>query len=131
MQIFVRHLKTNIVITLEVESSDSIADVKAQIQEKEGILAAKQKLVLYDEQLEDESAVMHYIIQNQLENGRALVDYNIQNESILHLWVSENIRLLEDFRNSTPCKQSFIDTLMAFLRTVHSFLFDTLMNIGG
>jgi thioesterase domain-containing protein len=114
MQIFVRHLKTNNAITLEVESSDSIADVKAQIQEKEGILAAKQNLVLYDKQLEDEWAMMDYIVQNQLENGRALVDYNIQNESTLHLWVSENRILLEDdqyWKDRTPCKQSFIDTL--------------------
>jgi GTPase involved in cell partitioning and DNA repair len=111
MRIFVRHLKTNNVITLEVESSDSIADVKAQIQEKEGILAAKQELVLYDEQIQEKEGIlaanakqelvlsdeqledlwagMDYINQNQLENGRALVDYNIQNESTLHLLVSE------------------------------------------
>jgi hypothetical protein len=143
MQIFVRHLETNNVITLEVESSDSIADVKAQIHEKEGILAAKQQLVLYDEQIQEKEGIlaadpvlvlwagMDYINQNQLENGRALVDYNIQNESTLHLSVSENIILREVPQARTPCKQSFIDTLMAFLRIVHSFLSDTLMNIGG
>jgi hypothetical protein len=36
MQIFVRNSMANTVITLEVESSDSSAHVKAKIQEKEG-----------------------------------------------------------------------------------------------
>ncbi len=68
MQIFVDNDGEN--ITLELEPSDTVLDVKEKIADKKGIKVDKQNIYFDSELLEDE---------------RTLADYNIQKESTLIL----------------------------------------------
>ena len=72
MQIFIeiKVATGNEIITLEVESTDRIEDIKVKIYDKTGILPADQKLIFADKELED---------------GNTLQDYSIQKDSTLRL----------------------------------------------
>lgn len=97
MLIFVE-MPSGTVITLDVDSSDSIENVKQKVQDNTGILPAEQALIFAGTTLVD---------------GRTLADYNIQSDSSLDL---EYVRPLALVTPSFPpfiLDEDYVATIVA------------------
>jgi riboflavin synthase len=70
MQVFVKNISTGKMITLELETSDGVENIKQQIQVIEGILPENQSI---------------YFDGKKLEDSRTISDYNISKSSVLIL----------------------------------------------
>ena len=81
-QIFVKTL-TGKTLTLKVEPSDTIENVKASIQDKESIPPDQQRLIFYGKQLESSHTLSHYEIQPSIECCQESTIYLLSNSGEL------------------------------------------------
>ncbi len=83
MQIFVQVGTGEEPITLEVELSDSVENVKAKIEDKKGFPLEQQTLMFGEK---------------TLENDKTLADYNIKEKSTLSLIITHNVIIPNDIQ---------------------------------
>jgi ubiquitin C len=81
MQIVVKTL-TGKVITIEVELTDRVKDVKTKIEAKEGLPAAQQRLVFGWKQLRDGHSLQDYLI-----HSHSTLDLLLSLQGGIQIWV--------------------------------------------
>ncbi|XP_047094643.1 polyubiquitin-like [Lolium rigidum] len=84
MQIFVKTI-TGATLTLDVESSDTVDSVKAQIHDKGGIIVTSDTDDDDDDDQHQLPSLVYAGKELEAEDGRTLADYGICKESTLHL----------------------------------------------
>ena len=93
-------------ITLEMEASDTIYDIKVKIQDKECTPTDQQHLALDQ-------------VSARLHNGRTLSDCNIQHESTLYLMVEWGMRIfVETFDCQTITLEVVPSDTIAFVKAM-------------
>ncbi len=103
MQIFVRKIGIKDVITLDVESSDTIKSIKEKINIKEGISPEKQKLICSGKNLVD---------------NKTLEDYKIENESTFYLFYKD----IKIFIHIFLCDKEIMKTIELYVESKDTIL---------
>ena len=101
MKIHIKSL-SNKVTTLDVQDTDTILNIKKNIQQKENIHYARQKLLFNG---------------NELTDNKTLIDYNIKNESTLQLILkSSTIFFVKTLTNKTIMIKAQVSDSISYIK---------------